>query len=104
MKKIFAIAVLIASAQVSAFWGWNDGSGYGSTYDNVHTDAVGAGEAGADFTFDINFTARMRSEASASGSGYGNAAGDAYRHSAYIPFYGAPYGFAPPAASIPSAE
>lgn len=97
MKKVIAIAALVVSAQVSAFWGLSDASGYGGAYDRAQAEVAGAGEAGADFTLDLNVSVRMRSEARASGSGYGHGAGDAYRHNAYIPYYGAPYGFAPAA-------
>lgn len=91
MKKIIAIAALIASAQASAFWGWNDATGY----QQARTDASGQGaaEAEADFSFDMSFTARFNGQGR--GTGTGHAAGHGYGESAHIPYYAAPYGYLP---------
>ena len=96
MKQLVAIAVLLASAQVSAFWGWNDGSAYGDAYNGGLADAVGAGDAEADFSFDFNMTARFRGAGRADGEGYGYGAGRGYGYNAHVPYYGAPYGHLPP--------
>ncbi len=97
MKKIIAIAALIASAQASAFWGWNDNSsyGYGNAYNNGVFDGIGNGDAEADFTFDFSMTARMRGEGRGNGNGYGYGNGNGYGYNGYAPYYGAPYGYPP---------
>lgn len=97
MKKIIALAALIASAQASAFWGWNDSynNGYGNAANNGYFDGVGAGDAEADFTFDFNMTARMRGEGRGYGNGYGYGDGNGYGYNAHVPYYGAPYGYGP---------
>lgn len=99
MKKLIAIAALLAATQASAFWGWNDAGQYG--YGNVYNDGRfdGVGDAQADFAFDFDMTGRMSWE----GDGYGNArgygAGDGYGYGyhGYMPYhgYGVPYGYPP---------
>ena len=70
MKKIIAIAALIASTQASAFWGFND--------NNSMFDSMGDG----DMAFNM----------SASGNGRGNTH-NTYRGNGYNAPYG--YGYAP---------
>ena len=100
MKKIIAIAALIAATQASAFWGWNDGSAYG--YNDGYVD--GAGNAEADFTFDFKMSARMRGEGRGDGYANGYGYGNGYGYNAHIPYYGAPYGYFPPVTVPPPAE
>jgi hypothetical protein len=106
MKKIIAIAALLAATQASAFWGWNDSSnyGYGNGYNNGYFDGVGAGDAEADFTFDFSMSASMRGEGRGNGYGNGYGNGNGYGYNGYIPYYGAPYGYLPPAAPVDPAE
>ncbi|MDJ0738088.1 MAG: sulfur globule family protein [Gammaproteobacteria bacterium] len=96
MKKMIALAALIAAMPASAFWGWNDwgNSGYGNGYNNGYVD--GAGDAEADFTFDFNMSARFRGEGRGHGYGVGDGYGNGYGYNAHIPYYGAPYGYLPP--------
>lgn len=98
MKRIIAIAALIATAQASAFWGWNDGANYGNAnaFNNGYFDGVGNADGEADFTFDMSFSARMRGEGRGYGNGNGYGAGNGYGYNGHIPYYGAPYGYAPP--------
>jgi hypothetical protein len=94
MKKIIAIAALIAATQASAFWGWNDGSAYG--YNDGYADGAGHADAEADFTFDFSMSARMRGEGRGDGYANGYGYGNGYGYNAHIPYYGAPYGYLPP--------
>jgi hypothetical protein len=98
MKKIIAIAALIASMQASAFWGWND------SYNNGYFDGVGAADAEADFSFDMTFSASMRGGGRGNGDGYGYGAGRGHSYNAHVPYYGAPYGYVPMVPVEPAAE
>jgi hypothetical protein len=97
MKKIIAIAALIASAQATAFWGWNDTGnyGYGNAYNNGWFDGIGNGDA--DFAFDFDMNARINFDGAGYGNGYGYGAGNGYGrgYNGYSPYYGVPYGAAP---------
>jgi hypothetical protein len=93
MKKLLAICLVLATTQASAFWGWNDSVGSGNGYSNGWFDGVGNGEA--DFTFDFDMSARMNFDGMGYGDGrtYGNGYGHGYHQN--LPYYAAPYGYAP---------
>jgi len=84
MKKMLAIAAIVASTQAGAFWGMGDGFG----------DGFGDG------TMDFNMIFSGRSNSRVNGHGYG------YNHPyyGYAPYYGhAPY-YAPVAPVAPAAQ
>ena len=103
MKRTIALAALIASAQASAFWGWNDryNDTYGNAINSGYVDGIGTGDAEADFTFDFNMTARIRTEGRGFANGYGYGDGSGYGYNAHVPHYGAPYGYGPMVPVIP---
>jgi len=81
MKKIIAIAAIIASAQASAFFG-DDGNT--NHVGNGAFDTAGNGEAEA--TFSMNFTGKGKSDMKAAGTADSNTAA---QNSSY-PYYAAP--------------
>lgn len=90
MKKIFAIAALIASAQASAFWGWDSSNGSTNSAYNGTGDFVGDGSGEAEATFSMKFTGRGKANGDFKGNGDtdGNWAGYGYD----APYY---YGYQP---------
>ena len=93
MKKIIAIAAIIATAQASAFWGGNnDGSYYNNGTGAFDTAGNGEGEA----TFSMNFSGKGKSDFRGNGQ-----IDDSFNGSngySYAPYYGAPV--APVAAPV----
>lgn len=88
MKKIIAIAAIIASAQASAFWGDSDGYNNG----NGSMDTAGNGEAEA--TFSMNFSGKGKTDMRAAGK-----AEDSWNsNTGYAPYYGVPTAPVAPAA------
>jgi len=87
MKKIIAIAAIIASAQASAFWDSSNGSGTGNY--NGAADMVGNGTGEGEATFSMDFTGKGRTAGDFRGNG--NTAGDfsGYGYESN-PYYGAP--------------
>ncbi|KRT56124.1 sulfur globule family protein [endosymbiont of Ridgeia piscesae] len=83
MKKIIAIAALIASTQANAFWGFNDNNGM--------FDGMGDG----DMAFNMSFSGNARGNANNSYRGYGYNAPYGY---GYAPYY------APVAPMAPTAQ
>ena len=86
MKKIIAIAAIIASAQASAFWDSANGSttsGY-----NGNGDFVGNGSGEGEATFSMEFTGKGRTagDMKANADSNGNFSGYGYDQ----PYYGAP--------------
>ena len=90
MKKIIAIAAIIASAQASAFFGDNNGSYYNNGNGAFDTAGNGEGEA----TFSMNFSGKGKTDMRAAGK-----ADDSFNgYNGYAPYYGAPV--APMAAPV----
>ena len=87
MKKIIAIAAIIASAQASAFWDSSNGSTTGAY--NGNGDFVGNGTGEGEATFSMDFKGRGRTNGDFRGNGdtNGNFAGYGYES--------VPYGYAP---------
>ena len=85
MKKIIAIAAIIASAQASAFWD-SDNATYNGAY-NGAGDFVGNGTGEGEATFSMDFKGRGRTEGDFKGNGdtAGNFSG--YGYDSY-PYYG----------------
>ena len=94
MKKIIAIAAIIASAQASAFWDSSNGSTAGNY--NGAADMVGNGTGEGEATFSMDFTGKGRTAGDFRGNG--NTAGN---FSGYG--YDAPY-YAPQAPVAPAAK
>ena len=92
MKKIIAIAAIIASAQASAFWDSSNGSTAGNY--NGAGDMVGNGSGEGEATFSMNFTGKGRTAGDFKGNGTtaGSASGYGYESQ--------PYGAAPMAAPV----
>ena len=91
MKKIIAIAAIVATSSASAFWGNNSYNGYNNGYGNGAFDGVGDASGAADFS--MNFSGKgntnMRSNSNFAGNGYNYQA----------PYWAAtPYGYGAPAA------
>ena len=86
MKKIIAIAAIIASAQASAFWDSSNGSA-NSAY-NGNGDFLGNGSGEGEATFSMNFTGKGRTAGDFKGNADtdGNFSGYGYD----APYYGAP--------------
>ena len=87
MKKIIAIAAIIASAQAAAFWDSSNGSTTGAY--NGAGDFVGNGSGEGEATFSMDFTGKGRSNGDFKGNGdtTGNFSGYGYEST---PYYGAP--------------
>ena len=87
MKKIIAIAAIIASAQASAFWDSSNGSATGNY--NGAGDMVGNGTGEGEATFSMDFTGKGRTAGDFRGNGdtAGNFSG--YGYESY-PYYAAP--------------
>jgi hypothetical protein len=109
MKKIIAIAAVLAATQASAFWGngwdnnYNNGYGYGNGYTNGVLDGYADGAAAGDFSMNMSGRANTNMRGYGNGYGYGDGWGRGYNYSA--PYgYGAPYGYAPMAPAAPVAE
>ena len=98
MKKIIAIAAIIASAQASAFWDSSNGSGTGAY--NGAGDMVGNGTAEGEATFSMDFKGRGRTDGDFRGNAdtAGNFSGYGYD----APYYG--YGMMPQAPVAPAAQ
>ena len=82
MKKIIAIAAIIASAQASAFFGNNDGNYTNAGNGAFDTAGNGEGEA----TFSMNFAGKGKSDF----RGNGNMTDSFNGYNGYAPYYGAP--------------
>lgn len=92
MKKIIAIAAILASAQASAFWGSNG--------DNMF-DGNGMGDGDASFSMGFSGNARSSARGTGYGRGYNNYNGyNAPYGYGYAPYGAAPYGYAPVAAPV----
>ncbi len=100
MKKIIAIAAIIASAQASAFWDSSNGSATGNY--NGAGDFVGNGTGEGEATFSIDFKGRGRTNGDFKGNADtdGNFSGYGYES---MPYYGAPM-MAPQAPVAPAAQ
>ena len=93
MKKILAIAALVASAQASAFWGWDDSNSASDGRYDGSADLAGdyAGEAEATFSMTFTGKAKTRGNFKGSGDSDGRWAGygyDAPYYWGYTPYYG----------------
>lgn len=92
MKKIIAIAAIIATAQASAFWNDNGNTNHTG---NGSFDTAGSGEAEA--TFSMNFSGRGKSDFR--GNGVLDNQYNWAQYDGYYPYYGgAPYGMPAPVA------
>ncbi|QYZ67829.1 MAG: hypothetical protein OI74_02715 [Gammaproteobacteria bacterium (ex Lamellibrachia satsuma)] len=76
MKKIIAIAALIASTQANAFWGFNDNG-----YNNGMFDGMGDG----DMAFNMNVSGNARGNAHNTYRSYGYNAPYGYGYAPYAP-------------------
>jgi len=92
MKKIIAIAALIASTQASAFWGFNDNNGM--------FDGIGDG----DMDFSMGFSGKARGNAHNTYRGYGYNAPYGYAPYAHAPYYAPVAPIAPVAPLAPVAQ
>jgi hypothetical protein len=107
MKKIIAIAAILAATQASAFWGngydnmYNNGYGAGNTAGNGVFD--GYGDAAGEGTFSMNFSGRANTNMRGYGNGYGSGDGWGRGYNQSTPYYGAPYAYAPMAPAAPVA-
>jgi hypothetical protein len=109
MKKIIAIAAVLATAQASAWWGgngwdnnYNNGYGYGNGYTNGVFDGVG--DAHGEGNFSMNFSGRGHTNMRGYGNGYGYGDGWGRGYNYAAPGYGyAPYAYAPMAPMAPVA-
>jgi len=101
MKKIIAIAAIIASAQASAFWDSSNGSATGNY--NGAGDMVGNGTAEGEATFSMDFTGKGRTAGDFKGNAdtSGDFSGYGYESNPY--YYGAPM-MAPQAPVAPAAQ
>ena len=97
MKKLIAIAIVIASAQASAWWGdgwgnrgwnnnYNNGYGWGNGYGNSVMDGAGDASGGGDFSMNFSGRGNTNMRGYGSGYGYGDGYGRGYNYSA--PYYG----------------
>ena len=90
MKKIIAIAAIIASAQASAFWdSWDSGNGSATGAYNGAGDMVGNGTAEGEATFSMDFKGRGRTDGDFKGNADTNGNLSGYGYESY-PYYGAP--------------
>ena len=102
MKKIIALAAIIASAQASAFWdSWDSSNGSATGNYNGAADMVGNGTGEGEATFSMNFTGKGRSAGDFKGNG--NTAGDFSGYGYESSPYGAPM-MAPAAPVAPAAK
>jgi len=89
MKKIIAIAALIASAQASAFWGNGDNASNGAH--NGAMDAAGNATGEGEATFSMSFTGKGKTAGDFKGNGNTAANIDSANSSNAAPYYyGAP--------------
>jgi hypothetical protein len=86
MKKIIAIAAIVASAQASAFFDNGNGSMNGAN--NANGDFLGNGSGEGEATFSMNFSGKGRTAGDVKGnaSNNGNFTGYGYES----PYYAAP--------------
>ncbi|RMG34038.1 MAG: hypothetical protein D6720_10265 [Gammaproteobacteria bacterium] len=105
MKRFVAITALVATAQASAFWGWNDDS---TSATNIrqegHADLDGdtGSEAGADFSMKFSGRSKTRGHLEGAGDSEGGWAGYGYEapyYYGYTPYY---YTGPQPAEAIPA--
>jgi len=104
MKKIIAIAAIIASAQASAFWDSSNGSTTGAY--NGAGDFVGNGTAEGEATFSMDFKGRGRTDGDFRGNGDTSGNWSGYGYESY-PYWGGyqPYMVAPQQAPVaPAAQ
>ena len=99
MKKIIAIAAIIASAQASAFWDSSNGSTAGNY--NGAGDFIGNGTGEGEATFSMNFTGKGRTAGDFKGNADTAANASGYGYDS--PYYGAPMA-APVAPVAPAAK
>jgi len=90
MKKIFAIAAILASAQASAFWGWDNSNNSSNGAYDATGDFIGDGSAEAEATFSMNFTGRGKANGDFKGTGDTDGSWAGYGYDA--PYY---YGYQP---------
>jgi hypothetical protein len=85
MKKIIAIAAIVASAQASAFFDNGNGSMNGAN--KANGDFVGNGTGEGEATFSMNFSGKGRTAGDAKGnaSNNGNFTGYGYESPYYAP-------------------
>ena len=88
MKKIIAIAALIASAQVSAMWG--DGNNAGNGAHNGAMDAAGNATGEGEATFSMSFTGKGKSAGDFKGNGNSAMNADSANSTNAAPYYAAP--------------
>ena len=95
MKKIIAIAAIIASAQASAFWGWDNSNNAPDGRYNGKGDFIGNATGEAEATFSMTFTGKGKTRGDFKGNGDSNSNWAGYGYDA--PYY---YGYTPYAASV----
>ncbi len=86
MKKIIAIAAIIASAQASAFFDNSNGSMNGAN--NANGDFLGNGSGEGEATFSMNFSGKGRTAGDFKGNGSTDTNATAYGYES--PYYAAP--------------
>lgn len=99
MKKIIAITAILASAQASAFWGFDNSS---TQSDGNYTGAAnGAADASAEAeaTFSMSFTGKGKTSGNFAGNSNNGSNWSGYGYDA--PYYYGPYG-APVAPQAPA--
>jgi hypothetical protein len=103
MKKIVLIAAIVASAQASAFWGWDDSNS--STRGNYDGNADMAGDASAEIetNFTFTFTGRGRTAGDFMGNTDTDGSWAGYGYD-YPYYWGGPYGSPVAPANVPPAQ
>ena len=96
MKKIIAIAAIVASAQASAFFDNSNGSMNGAN--KANSDFVGNGTGEGEATFSMNFSGKGRTAGDFKRNGTTNTNGTAYGYEQPA------YGYAPAAPVAPAAK
>lgn len=88
MKKLIAIATIVASAQASAFWGWDDSNSSSNARHSGNTDVAGNASAEVETAFAFDFTGRIRSKGMFQGNGTqdGKLVGYGYDAPYYSPY------------------
>ena len=86
MKKIIAIAAILATAQASAFWDSSNGSGNSAATGNADMVGNGSGEGEASFSMEFTGKGRSAGDMKANADTDGNVSGYGYD----APNYAAP--------------
>lgn len=87
MKKIIAIAALIASSQASAFWGWDNSNTNTQGKQAGNTQAEAEASAEAEMIFDFTFTGRGKGKGFFQGTGDNANDWNGYQADPYNPAY-----------------